>query len=433
MKKYNNIDDIFKDQVSDFQINPSDKVWQNIEGSLFKTKKTNNQKKLLWALASLLLIIGSIFTWILFNNNAEQNILSITTNSNTSNNDNTQTINNINKETISLNAESSLSINKPIITNTPNAENEIVYKNNNNTKTSTSTSNNTLNNNITTDNYNNENHIDYYKSNLGINNLSPKGNYSIENKIAQFEISNTKKITVDEYLEKRKNLHFYTGASASIAMTYYTATTDQPTWSADLTYGLNLKQFYIESGVGFQKMKEEGTFQIEYKTNDSVGYYNKVVSFEVNPNSPNTITYKTQTTTVYDSIEHQVLKSPLYHYDYITIPIKFGYKFFQKDKFSVSAETGIIYSLLTKTYIPTVTYNDNESQLIEISNNTPQRIEHNIRIHIALRLNYNVTKTISLSAQPEFTRYINSIYKKANSNTTKPYTMGVRFGILFDF
>jgi len=432
MKKYNNIDDLFKEQVSDFQINPSDKVWQNIESEFLKTNKTNMQRRVILALASLLLIIGSIFTWTLFNNNTEQDKLTIVTN-NTEESNNAATINNINKETISSNTESTISTNKSISNNTANTESEISYKKSNNTNESI------VNNTLNTEDYNNEteykdkNHIDNYSNNFGINYLSAKSNYSIENNIAQLEINNSKEITVEEYLEKRKNLHFYTGANASIAMTYYTATTDQTTWSADLTYGLKLKKFYIESGVGFQKMKEEGIFQIDYKTNDSVGYYNKVVSFEVDPNNPNTITYKTQTTTVYDSIEHQLLKSPLYHYDYITIPIKFGYKFFQRDKFSISAETGIIYSLLTKTYIPTVTYDDSQSQLVEISNNTQQRVEHNIRLHIALRLNYNITKTISLSAQPEFTKYINSIYKEANTNNTKPYTMGIRFGILFDF
>jgi len=125
-------------------------------------------------------------------------------------------------------------------------------------------------------------------------------------------------------------------------------------------------------------------------------------------------------------------KSPLYSYNYVVIPIKFGYKFFQKEKISLSAETGIIYSYLTKTIAPVVTYDDSNSQLIGINNNTPQRVEHNFRLHIALRLNYSITKTISVSAQPEFTSFINSIHS-SSYGTNKPYTMGIRFGILFDF
>ncbi len=75
-----------------------------------------------------------------------------------------------------------------------------------------------------------------------------------------------------------------------------------------------------------------------------------------------------------------------------------------------------------------------QSQLIGITNNTPERVDHNFRLHIALRLNYNIAKTISLNAQPEFTSFLNSIYEKQSfNNKAKPYTMGIRFGICFDF
>jgi len=441
MKKYNNIDDLFKDHISDFRVNPSDKVWQNIENEFLNTNKLKIRNRLIWALASLLLVISGIFTLVYINNNNNQNSVILTNNNKTNNSltvDNSKTINNIsiNTEITSPDTKSDISVNKQIVSNEINSETDNT-ENKNNINVTKKINSNSSNNSLTDDSsiiktdYNYENLSD---NNIYlINYLSLKTNYFIENHSTPFSIDENKKITIDEYLEKRKNQHFYTGASASIAMTYYAATTDQTTWSTDLSYGLKLKQFYIESGIGFQKMKEEGIFQIDYKTNDSVGYYNKVVSFEVDPNNPNTITYKTQTTTVYDSIQHQIIQSPLYTYNYIVVPIKIGYKFFQKNKLSIAAETGLLYSYLTRTYYPTVTYNNNDSQLIGISNNTPQRTEHNFRVHIALRLNYNITKSISICAQPEFTKYINSIYDQSKSIQARPYTMGIRFGILFDF
>ncbi|MFK5855056.1 MAG: hypothetical protein QM503_02920 [Bacteroidota bacterium] len=435
MKKYNNIDDFIKEQVSDFQVTPTDNVWQNIESGFLKTNKSNNRNKILWALASILLIIGSIFTWKIVNNDTKQNNLVITTNNDNYINDINNTIE-INE--IETNIKSEYSNDELIITEDKIRSNKSdigsITTNTSNSGNESAIINNTYNYNISTNNSSQDNiPITNELISFSIVSITPKRVSEIENVNTPSIINDFKKVSIEEYMKKRKNLHFYTGASASIAMTYYSASTDQMTWSADLIYGLKVKDYYIESGVGFQKMKEEGLFQIDYKTNDSVGYYNKVVSFEVDPNNPNSITYKTQTTTVFDSIEHHLLKSPLYTYDYVTIPIKFGYKFYQRDQFSVSAETGIIYSLLTKTYIPNVSYSDSKSQLIGISNNTPDRVEHNFRIHVALRLNYNITKTISLSAQPEFTSYINSIYKQPNNYQTKPYTMGIRFGILFDF
>lgn len=455
MKQYNNIDEFFKEKVSGYKVTPTDKVWDNIKSEYFKTKSTGKRYVKIGTLVSLILIVGGVITWTMFTNKTEQNSLitnkkskSVSNNilteteitdkinsshkpeSNSSNDDGMDAINSsnrtqLNKVNNSMTSESDtqnlqtndIRINIPAATE---KEDELVVLVNNKAK-----SNINIYPTLNTE-------VKLTKA-FQINKLSRKNTSFIENSVSPSLLDNFDIKTVDEYIEKRRNLHFYTGASSSIAMVYYSATTDQSSWSADLVYGIKLKQFYVESGIGFQKMKEQGTFQIDYKTNDSIGFYNKVVSFELDPNNPGEITYKISTTTVFDSIEHHLLQSPLYYYDYIVVPIKFGYSFFQNQKFSVSGETGIIYCYLTKTYTPQVQYNDPDSQLIGVTNNTPERVDHNFRVHIALRLNYNITKTVSLSAQPEFTSFINSIYNQSYGSKVRPYTMGIRFGICFDF
>ncbi len=440
MKKYNNIDEFFKEKVSGYKVTPSDKVWNNIESEYFRERTSGARNIIILAFIALLLITGSILTWNMFKSNTEKEIVaqyqnkelvatkSINTaesNNETKTNQETK-INTINEESqdIANIKKESLSNEKQIKSNLVVDKREIIEL----TKT------------IITDPKTSDDFFVDFNPQSGLSDvfqldkMKMKNTKSIQNPTKPSILDNYNEITIDEYIERRKNLHLYTGASTSIAMTYYSNTTDQSTWTADLVYGLKLKRFYIETGIGFQKMKEQGNFQIDYKTNDSIGYYNKVVSFELNPNNPSEITYNVKTTTVYDSIKHQLLQSPLYHYNYISIPIKFGYKFYQHPKFSISAETGIIYSLLTNTLSPKVSYNDPDSQLIGITNNTPERVEHSIRVHIAIRLNYNIAKTISLNVQPEFTSFLNSIYDKQSvSNKAKPYTMGMRFGICFDF
>ncbi len=432
MKKYKNIDDFFKEQVTDFHVEPSEKVWQNIETEFLKSKKSNTRNTLLWVLIPLLLIVGGIYTWTTFTNNTKQETLNSTSNTNIENIAEIDKINTKNEIT-SSNTKPEVSLKKinNTVANNSKTTKELKISSNNQSNSSGYISGNTFGNNNS--NINNEYEEKNIENDYNINYLTPKSKYAVTNNITPQINNDFTKITVDEYIAKRKNLHFYTGASTSIAMTYYATTTDQVTWTADLIYGIKIKQFYIESGIGFQKMQEQGVFQIDYKTNDSIGYYNEVISFEVNPENPNAITYKTQTTTVYDSVEHFMLQSPNYQYDYIVIPIKFGYKFYKNNKISLSAETGILYSILTKTYVPSVNFDNENYQLIGISNNTPQRTEHNFRFHIALRANYKITNTISICVQPEFTSYINSIYEKSYNYKTRPYTMGIRFGILFDF
>ena len=424
MKKYDNIDDIFKEQATGFQINPSDKVWQNIEKEILKSNNHGKRNMLLWALAAILLVIGGYFMWSIssYNHNVNNKL---TKDNNIKENNKSELNNNNTYE------------HKPEIkvSTTISNNNEIFTNNNASTNTTDIVSDNNKREDSIGDYFStsNEKEINISDYNSGIDLIVSRSIYAIENINSPSIINDFKEASIIKYLERKKRRHFYTGASTSISMTYYSISTDQISWTADLAYGLKLKNYYIESGIGFQKMKEQGVFQIDYKTNDSVGYYNKVVSFEVDPNNPNSITYKTQTTTVYDSIEHQLLESPLYSFDYFVVPIKFGYKFYQKEKISISAEVGVIYSHLTRTYVPNITYNEGDSQLIRISNNTPNRVENNFRVHVAIRLNYNITKSVYLSIQPEFTSYINSIYKQSDNYKSKPYTMGARFGIYYGF
>lgn len=426
MKKYNSIDDFFKEGVADYQVMPSDKVWKNIESEYFKVNNAGKRNAMIWALASLLLITGSIITWTMLTNNTEQSSLAshngeeMVAAKSIDMAETKMETNTINEESPNITDNIGQAVETNDFTVDEETGNESIDLYNNQPK---------LNNDL----------LASIKPGLSLigtnqmNTLKHRSIYSVESSAPGSMIERHEPKIIVDYLKKRKNLHFYTGASTSIAMVYYPTTTDQPTWTADLVYGLKLKRCYMETGIGFQKMKERGNFQIGYRTNDSIGYYNKVTSFELNPENPNEITFKTTTTTVYDSIDHHLLQSPLYYYDYIVFPVKFGYKFHQKEQFSVSAEAGIIYSFLTKTYVPEVQFNDPESQLIGITNNTPERAEHNFRVHVALRFNYNVTKTVSLSAQPEFTKFLNSIYKPSYNTTARPYTMGIRFGVCFDF
>lgn len=456
MKKYNNIDEFFKDKVTDYKVSPSDKVWKNIESEYLNKSIKGKRYVSTWMLAALILIIGSTITWITLTNRTEQGNTTLIPNNQTVSVDKMNEID-VKDKTTSLNKAEP----EPIVDGNTvklSSSNQVSQNKSDNTLLDEKDVQDSYPNDITHDilvvdkkddelvvaatnkqasiftNYPTLYSEKILTNKFQINKINRKSTSIIENSFSNSLLNNFDTRTVNEYIERSKNLHIYTGASASIAMVYYSTTMDQSAWSADLVYGVKLKRFYIETGIGFQKMKEQGNFKIDYKSNDSIGYYNKVVSFELNPSNPNELLYNIKTTTVYDSIKHYMLQSPLYYYNYISIPIKFGYCFYKHPKFSISAETGIIYSLLTSTLSPNVSYNDPESQLIGITNNTPIRVEHNFRIHIALRLNYNISKTISLNAQPEFTSFLNSIYEKqSTSNKAKPYTMGMRFGICFDF
>ncbi len=422
MKKYNNIDDLFREGASDFQLAPSEGLLKDIEAARLVEKGRSRKAIYLWTLAALLLLIAGISGWFYFGEQSSVDII--------------QSQQFVDEVIIEKQIEKTPEIQTEIVDNQKMSPTETTLSPKKELKKDEPKFDEKVE--IPYSVEENNSSILYESSTSVVENVN------IDELIYRsiYEIAQMKPETVDprtvkgmeEYLEKRSNLHFYTGVGVTAAMVYYPATTDQFTYSADIALGLKFHDFYIESGVGYQDMQERGIYQIDFKTNDSIGYYNEVVSFEIDPQNPDEITYKTQQTTVYDSVDHYEHKTPLFKYSYLNIPLKIGYRFYQKDRFSVAAEVGVIFSKMLNKQIPEPTINNPEYEVIAIINQTPDRVNINLQWQISLRLNYRFAKTMSVAVQPVFTKYINSIYDtKAGYPDVKPYTMGVRFGIYFDF
>lgn len=423
MKKYDNIDDLFKEGAADFKFAPSEGLLKDIETARLTEKGRSRKAIYLWTLAALFLLITGVSGWFYFGEQSSADVIQSQQFAkgliNEKQIENTTEIQNETVENQKMNPTEPAASPKEEFKNAqPNLEFEDITQNfieEENSPIVLIVPSNPV------------------QENVNIEELQYRSIYEI----AQMEPEPIDPRTVkgmEEYLEKRGNIHFYTGVGVTAAMVYYPATTDQFTYSVDVALGLKLHDFYIESGVGYQEMKERGTYQIDFKTNDSIGYYNEVVSFEIDPQNPDEITYKTEQTTVYDSVDHYEHKTPLFKYSYLNIPLKIGYRFYQKDRFSVAAEAGVIFSKMLSKEIPEPTINNPDYELIAITNQTPERVDINLQWQVSLRLNYRFAKSMSVAVQPVFTKYINSIYDtKTGYPDVKPYTMGVRFGIYFDF
>lgn len=257
---------------------------------------------------------------------------------------------------------------------------------------------------------------------------------SIENKISDVVLDSVRENLMAEYRKKIKRSHFYTGLYFTPAMMYYPSVKDQFVWTAGLDFGLTFKKFYVETGLAYQKIKEEGIYTIDFRTFDSIGYYNEVESFEVNPSNSDEILYNTQEVTVYDSIDHYTHVVPVFTYDYINIPLNFGYKVFQKDAFTVAVEAGITFTKMVDKQIPVVDFSKPEYNVVLIKNETPERVDFNFRWQLAVRLDMKIVKAMSVSVKPVFNKYINSIYDtQSGYPNVKPYSMGIQFGVYYGF
>ena len=66
MKKYNNIDDLFREGASDFKLAPSEGLLKDIEAARLAEKGRSRKAIYLWTLAALLLLIAGISGWFYF-------------------------------------------------------------------------------------------------------------------------------------------------------------------------------------------------------------------------------------------------------------------------------------------------------------------------------------------------------------------------------
>lgn len=436
MKEFKNIDEVFKENAADFKLSPSKSVWDGVNTELKSAGiiKSRNYYKYILLLLVLLFAVPAGWYFLSSDNSSNEHSKPELKQNELLSKTETK-IENTNDKLIDEKIETKPNINKSIDTE-KNAE---LNNNANSTKNSgtlaivdqydSRETKIVLHNRKSEDNENdipaNENDLSKVENN--INSIFPLSIYSLALADAQLL---DKELTWQKYIERKRKIHTYTSLNAKIAMTYYPNTTDQFTWASGVDFGIILKKFYVESGIAYQEFRERGVYDYTYKSNDSIGFYNRVVSFEINPQNPEEITYKTQKTTVFDSLVHINTTAPLFKYSFVNVPLRVGYVFFAKDRLKLAAEAGMIYSHLIDSKIPEASFDIPETILLKINDKTPERNLNTFRYSVALRFNYRIVKSVSLNIKPEFTKYVNSVYK---NQTSKPYTMGIGFGLTYNF
>ncbi len=437
MSQKKNIDDLFRESISGYSAQPSGQVWQNIQDK-YPAGSGNSRRWIIYSLAALLLLLGGIAGWMYYSNSSAEvietnSIIAIEPNNSEIENGETD----ISEGELSIVNEES-----DVIENTESNEVEVVSE-----VKEPSPNQIAINEESKTDDSEPEIVIiqDQYSDEATVEN---EGVHSIYKDIAfmntlglQFEYQMDLSIKdpdeikgLELFIEKKKKSHFYTGLSGMAGMMYYPSTKDQFTWSADLAFGLTAKRLYFETGIGYQEIKEQGIYSIEFRSYDSIGYYNEVQSFEVNPLNPDEIVYKTEEVSVYDSITHYTHATPTLKYSYINIPLMVGYKVYQQNKFTVGVETGVLFSIMIGKDDPNVAFDYPEYTHIKTINETPERVETNFRWQIAVRLDYRFARSMSFAIKPVFNKYLNSVYDTNKGYPdVKPYSMGLQFGLYYGF
>ncbi len=197
-----------------------------------------------------------------------------------------------------------------------------------------------------------------------------------------------------------------------------------------ITY--NFSHFSIGITPGLGLVYDDGRYRVQYKSLDSIGFYDKVVSYSVNPVT-NLIEYHTEQKSIYDSVFHVADDRTRNRYTYLLIPLTLGYRIFQTSTVSLSFNAGPAVSFLIgkKEADPVVDYRN--ARLIKVENETPVRVDVTWQAWAGFYFEYRLSKAASLYLQPVCKYYFNPTVEKEGIQYDKPWSVGLGVGLQLNF
>ena len=202
-------------------------------------------------------------------------------------------------------------------------------------------------------------------------------------------------------------------------------------------FGLDLILYHglisLRTGIGVSVSKGITTNSVEY--NDYLGSYNKLdsITFDFNEQSNNFEPKMYMSSEkVWDSIGKEDSTDIIKRYTYLQIPLVLGFDFWQKGKISIGVRIGTTMSVMLASHQLTGAYDPGENLVIGVSQLTPSRVNLNWQAMAGFSASAVLTKRLSIELEPQARYYYGSIYEKSG-NEYKPWSIGIRAGIVYKF
>ena len=142
--------------------------------------------------------------------------------------------------------------------------------------------------------------------NKGINYSGLNSTYFSLSIISGIDLRNGAKFTYPEYVEDyNRNWNLTYGVHVSAEWIFM----NDPDHTIKNAYNIDLSGIYykndwlIQSGVGVSLSEDDGLYQVDYLQNDSIGFYYQVNGFTIDPQTGQPV-YKTSVENVYDTVDY---------------------------------------------------------------------------------------------------------------------------------
>ena len=233
----------------------------------------------------------------------------------------------------------------------------------------------------------------------------------------------------DDYVRKADIL---VGAGVSPALNIFPDGQNRNDVSVELLAAYEKSRFIVEGGLGANYTSESAKYGVQYSSYDSIGYFINVNSFGVDPFKPDSVWFETSLKGIYDSIQHYRIEEKTNKYAYLQIPLRVGYRVLSKDRFSVDAKIGILFSLQIYKDVPDIPYEGNDVDRIDVLRYYPDRLKTHWQYTASLGMNYDISRQLRLSVEPFYRQYIKSVYTSGSDFSARsPHAFGIRGTLYF--
>jgi len=202
-------------------------------------------------------------------------------------------------------------------------------------------------------------------------------------------------------------------------------------YSFDLHAIYSLSGFILQTGVGVGMSSDNGNYKIDY--NRYLGSYDDVYEVTFDTINGQVIpVYHTESIDVYDSIDYITITPTKRKYTYLNIPLLVGYGYEGK-RFGWSIKTGPSISILIHENVPDISLGDSQDKILGIENELPGRLKTNWQFMLTGGASYKLSNSLNFMLEPVFRYYINSAYEQNNTISKRPYSFGIRAGLVLGF
>ena len=216
-------------------------------------------------------------------------------------------------------------------------------------------------------------------------------------------------------------------------MSFYSEPEDYSKVNVWINGGLSwhFSRFSLSTGIGLGYVYDKSKYGVEYKSNDSVGYFTNVLSYTTGVN--NEIIYNTINKIIYDSLIHKNDYRTMNRYAYLQVPLLLGYRLYESGRMSLTFQTGPAISFLlgTRKSAPVIEYEN--ARIIRIDDNTPSRVSTNWQLWGDLLLEIRMNRKISIYVEPSCKYFLNPMVEQENFRVNAPWSVGLGVGMQFNF